>query len=286
MAPSTDNPLNQRLFTGEELGKAWVYGEAASSSKPLTPSHWFGHHFPDAARQHGSPFLETTETDGNGLKLTRVVAINVEFFAALLGGDSRLGHRVIYYPPEGRFYYKDVDGIFHITTEGRLASLLAALLLRCAGEMPLTVDRRQLFVEFRDEQRLIEVVRKAHSTLSVAESFFGVDSVNSRVAGPESIDQTARSFVGSSVEVAEGAVRLTVGELFAAFLEYCRLNGVQIKQQGDRKLKRIVVETVNQHHGVRLRHDLMDDRGRCAKGWSGLSFRNHALNGFELAARN
>lgn len=43
-----------------------------------------------------------------------------------------------------------------------------------------------------------------------------------------------------------------------------------------------LVETVNQHHGVRLRHDLMDNRGRCAKGWSGLMFRNRALNGYEL----
>ncbi|NDJ14054.1 MAG: hypothetical protein EBY17_23155 [Acidobacteriia bacterium] len=227
--------------------------------------------------------METTETDSNGLQLTRIVALNVEFFAALLGGDSRLGHRVIFYPPEGRFYYKEVDGIFHVAAEGRLASLLAALLLRCAGEMPLTVDRRPLFVEFREEQRLIEVVRKSRSTLAVAEGFFGVDSVNRRAAGPESIDQTARSFVDSSVEIAEGTMRLTVGELFAAFLEYCRLNGVQIQQQGDRKLKRMVVETVNQHHGVRLRHDLMDSRGRCAKGWSGLMFRNQALNGYELA---
>lgn len=283
MAPPIDNPLNQRLFTGEELGKAWVFGEAASASKPVTPSHWFGHHFPDAASQHGSPFLETTETDGNGFELTRVDAINVEFFAALLGGDSRLGHRVIYYPPEGRFYFKEVDGIFHVVDEGRLASLLAALLLRCAGEMPLTVDRRQLFVEFREERRLIEVVRKARSILAVAKSFFNVDSVNRRVAGAETMNQTARSFVNSSVEIAEGAVKLTVGELFAAFMEYCRLNGVQIQQQGDRKLKRMVVETVNHHHGVRLRHDLMDSRGRCAKGWSGLMFRNQALTGYELA---
>ncbi len=283
MAPPIDNPLKQKLFTGEELGKAWVFGAAASSRKPLTPSHWFGSHFPDAASQHGSPFLETTETDANGFELTRVVASNVEFFAALLGGDSRLGHRVIYYPPEGRFYYKEVDGIFHVATEGRLASLLAALLLRCAGEMPLTVDRHRLFVEFREEQQLIEVVRKARSTLAVAESFFDVDSINRRVAGAETMDQTARSFVDSSVEIAEGTVKLTVGELFAAFLEYCRMNGVQIGHQGDRKLKRMVVETVNQHHGVRLRHDLTDSRGRCAKGWSGLTFRNQALTGYELA---
>ncbi|MEQ2010106.1 MAG: hypothetical protein ABMA26_25260 [Limisphaerales bacterium] len=278
-----DNPLGQRLM--DSSAPLATNPLMPQQTKPATPSQWFADKFPAAFTNFGTPFLETSE-HGIDFEFRRVVEMNNDFFAAALGGDERLGHRVVFYRPEGCFYFRDVDGTFYPTDETKLATLLSALLLRCAEEMPATVDRRNLFVDFRKESKLNEVVRKACCILAVDASFFSADSLHRRVAGAETLDQTARSFVDSSVAVAEGTLKLTVGELFAAFLEYCRLNGVQIKQQGDRKLKRMVVETVNQYHGVRLRHDLMDSQGRCAKGWSGLMFRNRALNDFELAARN
>ena len=282
MAPMQhDNPLGQRLMdSSAPLATNPLMPQ--SPQKPATPSQWFAAHFPAAFTNFGTPFLETSE-HGFDFEFRRVVEMNIDFFAAALGGDDRLGHRVVFYRPEECFYFKDVGGTFYPTDELQLATLLSALLLRCAEEMPATVDRCCLFVDFRKESRLNEVVRKARCILAVDASFFAADSLHRRVEGVETIDRTARTFVGTNIDVATPAEQLTVAELIAGFLEYCNAN--KLKLDTPRQAKRFIVEAVNEHYGVRLRHDLAAAGKKCARGWKGLAFRNRSVT-VEAGQRN
>lgn len=282
MAPTQhDNPLSQKLLNSSSSPTTNPL-MPQSPLNPTTPSQWFADRFPAAFTAYGTPFLETIE-HGSDFEFRRIIEMNVDFFAAALGGDERLGHRVVFYRPEGCFYFRDYDGTFYPTDETKLSTLLSALLLRCAEEMPATVDRCNLFVEFRDERRLNEVVRKARCILAVEGSFFSADSLHRRIEGVETIDRTARTFVGRSVDVATANEQMTVTELIAGFLEYCQAN--KVKLGTPRQAKRFIVEAVNEHYGVRLRHDLAAGGKKCARGWKGLAFRNRSV-GVEAGQRN
>lgn len=283
MAPMQhDNPLGQRLMdSSAPLATNPLL--PLQTSKPASPSQWFAAKFPAAFTNFGTPFLETVE-HGIDFDFRRVVEMNADFFAAALGGDKRLGHRVVFYRPEGCFYFRDVDGTFYPTDETKLATLLSALLLRCAEEMPATVDRRNLFVDFRKESKLNEVVRKARCILAVDSSFFAADSIHRRVEGVETIDRTARNFVGTNIDLATPNDQMTVAELIAGFLEYCNAN--KLKLDTPRQAKRFIVEAVNEHYGVRLRHDLAAGGKKCARGWKGLAFRNRSPALETAAQRN
>lgn len=67
------------------------------ASTPQTPSEWFASKFPDAASRYGCPFLEMRQTACDGFTKVTPVSINFDFIAGMLGGDSSLGHSVIYY---------------------------------------------------------------------------------------------------------------------------------------------------------------------------------------------
>src|SRR5258705_8080117 len=79
---------------------------AEQNSEPRTPALWFAQKFPDQVNQFGCPFLEMRQSTCDGFNLITPVSINTDFFAAMLGGDSKLGHSVIYFEPEMQFYYR------------------------------------------------------------------------------------------------------------------------------------------------------------------------------------
>ena|GEM_PF-3999494 len=83
---------------------------------PKTPSEWFALKFPEAVNRFGCPFLEMRQTSCDGFLRIVPVSINLDFFAAMLGGDSGLGHSVIYFEPEMQWYFRDLDNIFKPTT--------------------------------------------------------------------------------------------------------------------------------------------------------------------------
>jgi len=85
------------------LPKSKQWGE--QTSNPRTPSEWFADKFPEQVAQYGCPFLEMRQTSCDGFSHITPIAPNIDFFAAMLGGDSRLGHSVVYYEPEMQFYY-------------------------------------------------------------------------------------------------------------------------------------------------------------------------------------
>src|SRR5438093_11373494 len=81
-----------------------TYG-AARDDVCNDPNKWFADKFPEPAQQYGAAFLEGTWTDADGLKHFIPAYLNEDFFAAILGGDKRSGHRVVYFPAENTFYF-------------------------------------------------------------------------------------------------------------------------------------------------------------------------------------
>ena len=98
----------------------------------------------------------------------------------------RFGHKVIYLESESQFYYLDQpSNIFKPTSDEKLGNLLRAYLIRCAEELPNTVHKLNLFLEFRSDKTIRAVVHRAKSILAADHTFFGVESKHQRQQGPE-----------------------------------------------------------------------------------------------------
>src|SRR5277367_3136347 len=94
---------------------------APFGKKNISPAVWFAQKFPDQATQFGCPVLEMRETSCDGFSRLTPIAPNIDFFAAMLGGDFMLGHSVIYFEPEMQFYYREpVLNIYKPTTPEKL----------------------------------------------------------------------------------------------------------------------------------------------------------------------
>src|SRR5690349_1959319 len=73
-------------------------------NKTQDPNVWFASMFPKSVELFGAAFLQGTWLDLDKLPHVVPVDLNEDFFAHALGGDRTLGHRVIYYLPEQRWY--------------------------------------------------------------------------------------------------------------------------------------------------------------------------------------
>ena len=81
---------------------------------------------------YGAAFLEHAYLDSDGWDRVSVVGMNDDFFAALLGGDRKLDHQVVFYVPEQQWYFYDCRfGCFVPTTEEKLMILLSQYLIHC-----------------------------------------------------------------------------------------------------------------------------------------------------------
>lgn len=239
---------------------------------PATPSEWFARRFPAETKRWGCPFLEAVVEDvQTGRKLVSAVSMNCSFLAAALS-DSQLGHSVVFYEPEQQWYFLEPrDNQFHPTSEAKLMTLLSALLIRAAEEMPGNVDRTNLFVKFRAEDQLKAVVKQARSILAADSTFFSPTSPFRRVEGPEQHGRLARLFVGRLIKPQPGRL-LSIGDCYDGFSGYCKNNGVEPVA---RKLfRRMIVEIIKEEFGLGLRADLKHADGRCERGWKGLAVEN------------
>src|SRR5437870_68137 len=95
---------NARLELNVYKPDPWPLSNQTFPAQPKTPGEWFSFHFPDQARIYGAPFIELREKHLHGFQTITPLSINLDFFAAVLGGDERLGHRVIYLEHELQFY--------------------------------------------------------------------------------------------------------------------------------------------------------------------------------------
>ena len=147
----------------------------------------------------------------DGFSRVTPVSINTDFFAAILGGDSRLGHSVIYFEPEMQFYYREpVLNIYKPTTPEKPWNYHRAILLRSAQEMGSEVDKLNLFNEFRSDKNAKAVVQRAKSILAADHTFFSATSKQQRIKGIELHERLVRVLVEQMLEQREHSI-LTVG---------------------------------------------------------------------------
>ena len=258
-----------QLKRGEQCERTAMYYHNAPPQPPATPSAWFTQRFPAEVKRWGCPFLEAVTTNPVMMTTTtQAVALNDNFFAAILS-DQQLGHAVIYFEPERGWYFREPrDGQFHPTSEAKLMILLSALLLKCAEELRSSANMSSLFVAFRSEEQLKAVVKKARSLLAADSTFFSATSPHQRVEGPERQDQMARRFIGVALKPQPGHL-LSVNHCYSEFAGFCRNHGVEPLA---RKLfRQLVVDIIREECGVGLRADLKDAGGHYQRGWKGLA---------------
>lgn len=268
MEPPSSFPVCQ-LKKGED-GLAEQF---AATEPARTPSEWFSRKWPKEAERLGCPFLETKYRDSIDLEHVNPIALNEIFFAAILAGDVKLGHKLVFYLPDQQFYFKDPaeGGKFKPTTEAKLKTVLSLYILQCAEELSDPSPKFNLFVLFRKDQELQKIVDKAKSLLSADKSFFSLASPNIRVEGAEAYGKAAKVFVNSWVEMLPGRY-LTVTESYLAFKEYCEKNGLLVV---DRRLfQDLIVEIIQKEFGLALRHDVRNELGKQQRGWKGLGIRD------------
>src|SRR5665213_1592566 len=103
MQTLSTNLTTQTLELNLPKPKHWI--DQTTPIQPKTPSEWFCQKFPEQAKQFGFPFLEMRETSCDGFSAVTPIAPNLDFFAAMLGGDKKLCESVVYFEPEMQFYY-------------------------------------------------------------------------------------------------------------------------------------------------------------------------------------
>ena len=265
---STTTLQLKRDDQSNRAGMMYAYHNAPPQP-PSTPSAWFAQRFPAETKRWGCPFLEAVMTNPVMLTTTtQAVAHNDNFFAAILS-DQQLGHAVVFFEPDGQWYYREPrDGQFHPTTEAKLMTVLSALLLRCAEELRGRVDLASLFVTFRAEERLKSVVKKARSLLAADASFFSATSPHQRIAGDELPVRSARQFIQTALKPTPGHL-LTVQECFAAFLAFCESRGLAAGEQ--RAFRQFISDIIREEFGLGFRTDLKRADGRYVRGWKGLT---------------
>jgi hypothetical protein len=130
-----------------------------------TPNSWFAELFPETRNRYGNAFFEDVSVDPQRRQVTTPSVINEDFFAAILEGERRLGHRIVYLPSEG-FWFKDTKlDAFCPTTDKKAEVLLSNYLVKCAENMGANVASKVLFLEHRRPSVLAGIVQRAKTVL-------------------------------------------------------------------------------------------------------------------------
>ena len=235
---------------------------------PRTPSDWFELKFPNVALKYGRPFLEVEKTSCDGFTQVSPVFINIDFMAAMLGGDPRYGHSVVYDETQMQFYYfEPLEKIYKPTTPEKLQNYYRAMLLRCSQELKNNTDKVNMFVEFRSDQNAKAVTNRAKSILACSSDFFSVTSPHQRQQGPELAERLMRKLCETMLEKSENGY-LTVTQAYKLF---CQL--AQQKQLATVKrsmFKVTMQDLVRDVHGLALRRDVPDASGKQQEAWKGI----------------
>jgi len=241
---------------------------ATITKQTITPAIWFAQKFPDQVNQFGCPFLEMRESSCDGFSRITPISINHDFFAAMLGGDARLGHSVVYFDPEMQFYYREpVQHLYKPTSPEKLQNYYRSMLLRCATELGREADKLNLFAEFRNDKNSRAVVNRAKSVLAADQTFFSATSPHQRVKGPELHERLARVVVETMLEQRPDSI-LTMTQAYDVFCKLSQQRSLaQIKRSMFKEMMRDVVKDV---YGMALRNDLPDQNNKQQVGWKGL----------------
>jgi hypothetical protein len=242
---------------------------ALADTQPQTPSEWFAKKFRLQLETFGPPILESVCLDQAGQKRVTPVSLNDDFFASILGGDAGLKHHVVFYVPEESWFFFDPrSNCFNPTTEQKLQILLSQYFIRCAKEMPRSVDIGPLFNDFRSDDALKRIVKRARSLRAADASFFSSESPHKRLHGAEVHTKITKQFVREAIRPTPGEV-LPIDRCFSAFADYCRSK--QLSTMARKQFKRTVAEVIKEEFDIGYRHDLQTEEHKYQRGWRGLT---------------
>ena len=204
------------------------------------------------------------------------ISINVDFFAAALGGDSRLGHSIIYYEPEMQWYYREPHlQLYKTTTAEKLQNLYRGLLMRAAQELPAENNLVNLCIEFRSDKTAKSVVHRAKSILAADSSFFSATSPHQRIRGGiELTERIALHFVEEMLSSEPGNV-LLLADAHDAFCKYLKLQQHEPIKRSD--FKAVVEPIIRDQFNVCLRNDLRIDERSGVRGWKNVRYSGQTL---------
>ena len=236
-----------------------------------TPNGWFASKFPDEHRAYGSAFYEEWTTSLQGSQIILPSVINEDFLAAMLSGERRLGHRMVYLPGDG-FWFKDprLDA-FCPTTDKKVEILLSNYLVKCAEGMGGNVDSKILIKEHRRPQVLAGIVHRAKTVLEAAPRFFEGASAprrhsHGRLLQPMS-SSSPEDFIHGAFVPREGGI-VIVSEAYHEFLRYCEMESLARVEFS--RFKEVAKELVMEKFQLGLRHDIRTPEGRQTHGWKHL----------------
>ncbi len=254
----------------------FTFGQPQYPPKLKTPAEWFSYKYPEQTKTYNCPFLELRQPLVNGFDAVTPLDINLDFFAGILRGDSKLGHSVVYYEPEMQWYFKDSDGIYKTTSPEKLQNYIRALLLKCAQEMPQDVQLFNLFSKFRSDAITKLIIQRAKSILAADESFFSATSPNQRKEGPELPERLGRVFIESMLEKRPGSI-LTVTQAYTMFCNLSQQRNLNPINRAD--FKEMMKDMMRQAFGVGLRTDLPNDQNKRQQGWKDIGFSTSEVLG-------
>jgi len=223
---------------------------------------WFSSKFPVQVSVFGSPFLEQHEVGLDREAVITPIIPNLDCLAACLGGDERLGHRVIYYVSELQFYFYDpVDQMYHSTTPEKLGNYLRGLLARCATEVKGEGHLFNAFHTFRTDQVVKAVVNRAKSVLEAGPDFFGVKS-------PQLYQRLALVFAEQMLRL-DGNSTLSISQTFALFNKFAAAKNMPAIKRRD--FKGLISWAIDDAYGLGVRHDILNvETQKQQTGWKGL----------------
>ncbi len=236
-----------------------------------TPNDWFQMRFPEAVRQFGRAFFNETRPNLHGAQVEIPLILNEDFFAALLAGERRLGHRMVYCPSDGFWFYDPRVDAFCPTSDSKVELLLSNYLVKCGEASESFADTRLLFTEHRRPTVLNRILNKAKTVLDTDQRFFeGVNAArkhaNGRVLKPATVS-AHEDFIHNAFTRAEGG-SVIVGEAYQEFLRYCQMGNLTRVEFTE--FKRVAKELVLEKFQLGLRHDIRTPEGRQTHGWKHL----------------
>ncbi len=243
-------------------------GGSEMEQEPRTPNDWFQLRFPEAIRQFGRAFFNETKPNLHGAQVEIPLILNEDFFAALLTGEQRLGHRMVYCPGDGFWFYDPRVDAFCPTTDRKVELLLSNYLVKCGEALEPFADTRLLFTEHRRPPVLNRIVNKAKTVLEADSRFFEGSNAarkytNGRVLQPATVS-APEDFIHNAFTRAEGG-SVIVGEAYQEFLRYCQMG--DLTRVEFKEFKRVAKELVLEKFQIGLRHDIRTPEGRQTHGW-------------------
>jgi len=250
--------------------------EDQQASQELTHIAYFSQIYPNLVRDFGFPFYTAIRktaypSDQINPPTEQLKGINTLFFAALLGGDKRLGHDVVYYGPESTFYFNDpLIGRYAPTTDAKIRFYLNHVLQDRAWGCD--TDEAQIILEnFCAPKVLDAIIDQAKALLAAEKGFFEGPRAYPRFTmdtqSSKDLGATVKSFLKKQIGTDETSI-LTITECMTGVKEYLKKSNANLPH--NKEIKTIVETNIRELYGMGLRNDLVLPDNTCVVGWKGI----------------